>query len=237
MPYKVFDERSVGIKHQKDTNAWEAYFLEHREICGKSSSEIEAVAELKKCWETYKQDCKSSNKPIYAPLSEKTYSGQFNLRLDRQLHKALACEAAQKQISLNALISNKLMQATAVDNVVYRWKMSRKPFISPDCYVLLFFSSETGQRVILQFKKSTLSDILGDDNCSSVDALFVHTNSNKILKEAIHDFISEQYYGGNVKQDDVIYCVLMSYLELRRMRCHEVPQGDGFMIIKIEQNI
>ncbi len=44
--------------------------------------------------------------------SRKEYSGQFNVRLDRRLHRALAIEAAQAGLSLNALVSQKLAKGT-----------------------------------------------------------------------------------------------------------------------------
>ena len=56
-------------------------------------------------------DMHSNNEPIPQSLSERQYSGKFNIRIPPALHRALAIEAAENQISMNRLISNKLSMA------------------------------------------------------------------------------------------------------------------------------
>ncbi len=51
--------------------------------------------------------------PIPVAPAKKEYSGQFNVRIDKRLHRALAMEAAQAGITLNALVAQKLSRATA----------------------------------------------------------------------------------------------------------------------------
>lgn len=48
-----------------------------------------------------------------AAPSKNEYSGQFNVRIDKRVHKTLAIEAAQSGVSLNALVSQKLAIACA----------------------------------------------------------------------------------------------------------------------------
>ena len=61
--------------------------------------------------ECYVQD--GEEIPIaYAPASQiapsrKEYSGTFNIRIDKRIHRALAIEAAKAGISLNALVAQK----------------------------------------------------------------------------------------------------------------------------------
>jgi predicted HicB family RNase H-like nuclease len=40
--------------------------------------------------------------------TRKEYSGRFNVRIDRRIHRALTVEAAQAGVSLNALVAQKL---------------------------------------------------------------------------------------------------------------------------------
>ena len=40
--------------------------------------------------------------------SRKRYSGQFNVRIDKRLHRTLAMEAAEAGVSLNAMVAQKL---------------------------------------------------------------------------------------------------------------------------------
>jgi len=43
-----------------------------------------------------------------APLSGKSYSGKFIVRIPPEIHRALAIKAAEEGISLNRLVSAKL---------------------------------------------------------------------------------------------------------------------------------
>ncbi|WP_338122015.1 toxin-antitoxin system HicB family antitoxin [Dermacoccus nishinomiyaensis] len=42
------------------------------------------------------------------PLSRRTYSGKFNVRLPQELHRRLARESAQQNVSLNQYVVSKL---------------------------------------------------------------------------------------------------------------------------------
>ncbi|NCD21201.1 MAG: toxin-antitoxin system HicB family antitoxin [Actinobacteria bacterium] len=46
------------------------------------------------------------------PLSTKSYSGKFNLRLGEQLHRRLATEAAEQHLSLNQYVVRRLSEAS-----------------------------------------------------------------------------------------------------------------------------
>jgi predicted HicB family RNase H-like nuclease len=79
-----------------------------------SDSPEKAVDELRVAWEAVKKSFRKHGDPIPVAPRNKNYSGQFNVRLDKRLHRALAMEAAQSGISLNALVSQKLAQNTNV---------------------------------------------------------------------------------------------------------------------------
>lgn len=49
--------------------------------------------------------------PVPEPKDSEEYSGKFNLRLPKSLHKRLAVEAAQEGVSLNQYAVYKLSQA------------------------------------------------------------------------------------------------------------------------------
>src|SRR5579872_7021582 len=53
-------------------------------------------------------DMKSHHEPIPEPLSSKKFSGKFIVRVPAELHRELAVEAQENNISLNRYISNKL---------------------------------------------------------------------------------------------------------------------------------
>ena len=68
----------------------------------------DAVSGLQNLVDEIIANMQSNNEPIPQPLSERQYSGKFNIRIPPALHRALAIEAAENQISINRLISNKL---------------------------------------------------------------------------------------------------------------------------------
>ena len=49
--------------------------------------------------------------PIPEPLSGREYSGKFNVRVPKSLHKALSEEAEDEGVSLNMLIVNRLSKS------------------------------------------------------------------------------------------------------------------------------
>lgn len=53
-------------------------------------------------------DMEASGEKIPTPISEKSYSGKFQVRIPPERHRLLAIEAAEQDVSLNRLISDKL---------------------------------------------------------------------------------------------------------------------------------
>jgi predicted RNase H-like HicB family nuclease len=57
------------------------------------------------------EDLVVSHEPVPEPLSERTYSGKFQVRVPSELHRRLAIEAAEQHVSLNRLVSERLARA------------------------------------------------------------------------------------------------------------------------------
>jgi predicted HicB family RNase H-like nuclease len=57
-------------------------------------------------------DMVASGEPVPEPLSERTYSGKFQVRVPSELHRRLAVEAAEQKVSLNRLVSERLARAS-----------------------------------------------------------------------------------------------------------------------------
>jgi predicted HicB family RNase H-like nuclease len=107
-----FDGFTVNL-FQDDAGDWVAHFNEHPEISAFGPSPELALQELDAAWEAVKQVCRDEGAPIPIAPAKKEYSGQFNVRIDKRLHRALAMEAAKAGITLNALVAQKLGRATA----------------------------------------------------------------------------------------------------------------------------
>jgi predicted HicB family RNase H-like nuclease len=61
----------------------------------------DVVAEMQAAGET--------DETIPAPIAEKRYSGEFRVRIPPELHRALAIQAAEQGVSLNRLVSARLI--------------------------------------------------------------------------------------------------------------------------------
>lgn len=57
-------------------------------------------------------DLRRNQEPVPEPLSSRTYSGKFNLRVGEQLHRRLAMEAAAENLSLNQYVVRRLTNAS-----------------------------------------------------------------------------------------------------------------------------
>ncbi|MCX6420907.1 MAG: type II toxin-antitoxin system HicB family antitoxin [Actinobacteria bacterium] len=54
------------------------------------------------------RDMTKSGEEVPVPISERAYSGKFNLRVGPSLHRQLSLEAAQEQLSLNQYVVRRL---------------------------------------------------------------------------------------------------------------------------------
>ncbi len=57
------------------------------------------------------EDMAASGETLPEPIAERNYSGKFQVRIPPELHRRLALEAAEQNVSLNRLASNRLVGA------------------------------------------------------------------------------------------------------------------------------
>lgn len=72
---------------------------------------VEALTGLADVVRDVLADLAASGEPIPEPLSERTYSGRFVVRVPAEVHRRLAREAAEQHVSLNRLVSDRLARA------------------------------------------------------------------------------------------------------------------------------
>ncbi|HEX9683118.1 MAG TPA: type II toxin-antitoxin system HicB family antitoxin [Acidimicrobiales bacterium] len=53
-------------------------------------------------------DLESTGEPVPQPISERRFSGKFNVRIPESLHRELVLAAAEQGVSLNRLVSDRL---------------------------------------------------------------------------------------------------------------------------------
>ena len=57
-------------------------------------------------------DTVAESEGVPEPLSERSYSGKFNLRVGESLHRRLAIQAAEEHLSLNQYVVQRLSEAS-----------------------------------------------------------------------------------------------------------------------------
>ena len=77
-----------------------------------ASTQEDALRGLRELITEVVQDMHRNDEPVPEPLSSRVYSGKFNLRIGEQLHRKLAMEAAQEQLSLNQYVVRRLTNAS-----------------------------------------------------------------------------------------------------------------------------
>jgi len=106
----IFDGYTVNIYLDED-DEYTAYFTEMPNVSASGSTPEEAIHELGQAWQLMKEDYQTSGEEIPVAPSRKKYSGSFNVRIDKRIHRDLTIEAAQSGVSLNALVAQKLAEA------------------------------------------------------------------------------------------------------------------------------
>lgn len=109
-----FDGFSVNLIEEDDGD-WLAHLIELPNVSAYGGTPEEALLELEVAWNAMKESYEKQGEEIPVSPLRKEYSGQFNVRIDKRIHRALAVEAARAGISLNALVAQKLAQQTIKD--------------------------------------------------------------------------------------------------------------------------
>jgi Uncharacterized protein encoded in hypervariable junctions of pilus gene clusters len=102
-----FDGFTVNL-YLDEEGDWLAHFVEMPEVSAFADTPEQALKELAITWEGVKESYRKHGEEVPVAPSRKEYSGQFNVRIDKRVHRALAAEAARAGISLNALVAQKL---------------------------------------------------------------------------------------------------------------------------------
>lgn len=77
-------------------------------LAAHGDSLAEAMQEIQNAVGFVIEDLTQNNESVPEPLSTKTFSGKFNVRLPVELHRKLSIEAAKQKVSLNTLLISKL---------------------------------------------------------------------------------------------------------------------------------
>ena len=73
-----------------------------------SNSQEEALAGIRSTVVGVVNDMTASGEVIPEPLSTRSYSGKFTVRIPPEVHRSLSMQAAEAGVSFNRLVSSKL---------------------------------------------------------------------------------------------------------------------------------
>lgn len=90
------DEEFVGLCTELPGLSWLA------------KSQTAALKGIRTVVEATVADMIENGEPVPEPLSMKSFSGRFMVRVPPEVHRRLATEAAEAAVSLNRLVSSKL---------------------------------------------------------------------------------------------------------------------------------
>ena len=127
-----FDGYTVNIFLDED-GEYLAHFVELPNVSAFGGSPEEALSELATAWEGVKESYQKHGESVPLAPAKKRYSGQFNVRIDRRLHRALAIEAAKAGVSLNAIVSQKLAKS-ALNEARKGGTTKMPPWLQQDSY-------------------------------------------------------------------------------------------------------
>ncbi len=102
---------SFRVTWSAEDNEFAATCVEFPSLSWLAATPEEALRGLRDLVAEVVDDLTATGETVPEPLSTRTYSGRFNLRVGEALHRRLALEAAEQQISLNQYVVRKLSSA------------------------------------------------------------------------------------------------------------------------------
>ncbi len=106
----------IEVPHYTYRVAWSveddefvATVVEFPSLSWLAPSQFEALEGLEALLTDVIADMQERGEDVPQPISERSYSGKFNLRLGEKLHRDIAVRAAEENLSINQWVVRKLM--------------------------------------------------------------------------------------------------------------------------------
>lgn len=98
----------IEVFWSAEDHGYIAHLLEMPSLSAFGSSEEQAIRELKRATRAWLKVLADEGKQPPEPLADRNFSGEFRVRLPKDLHRKLAREAERNQVSLNTYCVRKL---------------------------------------------------------------------------------------------------------------------------------
>lgn len=100
-----------AVQWSPDDDEFVATVAEFPSLSWLDADQVEALRGLERLVESVIADMAAEGEQVPEPLSDRSYSGRLNLRVPAALHRKLAIEAVQNQVSLNTYATELLGKA------------------------------------------------------------------------------------------------------------------------------
>ncbi len=107
------DRFTYRVTWSEEDNEYVGQCLEFPSLSWLAPTPEEALTGARQLVADVVHDLEANGEPVPEPLSTKSFSGRFLVRIPPELHRRLAIEAAEAGVSLNRLASDKLSRVEA----------------------------------------------------------------------------------------------------------------------------
>ena len=107
----MHDKYSYRVTWSEDDQEYVGLCAELPSISWLSPNQSEAFNGIRKLAADIIKDLEQEGESVPEPISTKSYSGKFMVRVPPELHRKLALEATEAHVSLNRYVSAKLASA------------------------------------------------------------------------------------------------------------------------------
>ncbi len=105
---KIVEEYSYRVIWSPEDDEHVGLCAEFPSLSWLAPSQVEALKGVVKLVGEVVRDMQQAGEVVPTPISKRTYSGQFKVRIPPFLHRQLVLEAEENHVSLNRFISAKL---------------------------------------------------------------------------------------------------------------------------------
>jgi len=102
------DRYTYRVTWSEDDSQYVGLCAEFPSLSWLASSPEKALRGIRRVVASAVKDMKANREPVPEPLCSRQYSGKFMVRVPPEVHRQLAIEAAEEDVSLNRLVSAKL---------------------------------------------------------------------------------------------------------------------------------
>lgn len=108
-PQDAVSHYTYRVSWSPEDDEFVATVAEFQSLSWLAASQFDALEGLQALLADVVTDMKDQGEDVPEPLSERAYSGKFNLRLGEKLHRQVALRAAEENLSINQWIVRRLL--------------------------------------------------------------------------------------------------------------------------------